>query len=105
MYRKQTYSGVYLNFNSFSPVSYKAGLVRTLFYRVHRICSPEHLQPELEFLSNVLKHNAYPDYFIRKHHVLPQQKPPTVEKMPVYLRVPFYGDLPHPDCARDSEQL
>ena len=37
LYRKQTYSGVYLNLNSFSPVSYKVGLVRTLFYRVHRI--------------------------------------------------------------------
>ena len=102
VYRKPTFSGVYLNFNSFVPISYKRNLVRCLFHRANRICSPEHLQTELEFLRNVLRHNAYPDHFITKHQVNNSVKSPTVEKKPIFLRLPFYGDGP---AARLRQRL
>jgi hypothetical protein len=96
VHRKATFSGIYLNFNSYVPVSYKKGLVRTLFTRANRICSPEFLQSEISFLTDSLKRNSYPEYFIKRHGAVKEgsEKPPTVNLKPVYLRVPFYGDRP-----------
>lgn len=102
VYRKPTFSGVYLNFHSFAPVSYKKGLVRCLFYRASRICSPECLQAEFDFLTDVLKRNSYPAYFILKHQANTSVKSPTVERKPVFLRLPFYGDGP---AARLRQRL
>ena len=97
LYRKPTFNGVYLNFNSFAPLSFKKALVRTLFTRACRICSPEHLQGEFDFLRHVLKINSYPEYFINRHKVTsytPNDSVPTAEKKSLYLRLPFYGDGP-----------
>ena len=33
LYRKKTFSGVYMNYNSFLPVKYKKGLIHTLLFR------------------------------------------------------------------------
>lgn len=95
IYRKPTFSGVYLNFHSFVPMSFKSGLVRTLSYRALRICSPEFVDDELRTISNILKMNSYPKAFIEKHKLTSiETKEPiaTVEKKPVFLTVPFYGD-------------
>jgi hypothetical protein len=95
VHRKPSFVGVYLNFHSFVPISYKRGLVRTLFVRAVRICSPIFLEDECVHLRSVLKVNGYPDHFIDMHQVLAIpfcEKSPTVEKKPVYLRLPFYGD-------------
>ena len=42
VYRKPTFSGVYTNFDSFIPSSYKSGLVYTLLYRSYQICTHWH---------------------------------------------------------------
>ena len=97
IYRKQTFNGVYLNYHSFAPLSFKKGLVRTLFIRACRICSPEHLQCEFDFLFHALQLNSYPEYFINRHKVtsyVPNNSVSTAEKKPVYIRLPFYGDGP-----------
>ena len=39
LYRKKTFSGVYLNFNSFLPMDYKKGLIHTLLFRPYNICT------------------------------------------------------------------
>ena len=36
-YRKRTFSGVLLNYHSFTPMSYKIGLVRCLIDRIFKI--------------------------------------------------------------------
>ena len=38
-YRKPTFSGVYTHFDSFSPGTYKIGMIYTLINRCFRICS------------------------------------------------------------------
>lgn len=97
VFRKPTFSGVYLNFNSFAPLSFKKGLVRSLYIRACRICSVEHLQSEFDFLRRALQINSYPEYFINKHMVTsftPSASIPSVEKKSVFLQLPFYGDGP-----------
>ena len=57
VHRKMTFSGVYSNFSSFMPVTYKRGLVSTLLYRAYMICSSfQTLHNEIENLEkNLLK--------------------------------------------------
>ena len=38
-YRKPTFSGVFTNFDSFIPLSYKTGLIWSLLYRAFSLCS------------------------------------------------------------------
>ena len=56
MFRKPTFSGAFTNFDSFTPISYKNGLVNTLIFRCFKICS------SYGELHN--KCNRYPNDFI-----------------------------------------
>jgi len=93
VYRKPTWSGLYLHFLSFAPIRYKRGLVRTLFDRSRKICSPEHLNEELEFLTKILSENGYPDSFIQQYSER-RENPPSIgpKCKEVYIRLPFPGD-------------
>ena len=64
LYRKPTFSGLYLNFNSFMPDSYKKGLVKTLLHRALTLCFDwEHFHKEVEFLKNIFRKNVFPTHF------------------------------------------
>ena len=39
LYRKKTLNGVSMNYNSFSPLKYKKGLIYTLLFRTFNICA------------------------------------------------------------------
>lgn len=93
VYRKPTWSVLYLHFLSFAPIQYKKGIVRTLFDRSRKICSPECLNQEIEFLTKTLAENGYPVAFIKQHskeRVKSLNNGP--ECKPVYIRLPFPGD-------------
>ena len=67
VFRKATFSGVFTNFKSFMPVTYKFGLVYTLLHRSFSICfSYEKLHEEIVLLKDILKKNEYPQFFINK---------------------------------------
>ena len=94
VYRKPTWSGLYLHFFSFVPLSYKRNLVRNLFDRARRICSSDRLEAEQHFLKETLIMNGYPSSFIDKNS---SERPPKEvefgpEKKTAYLTVPFLGD-------------
>ena len=65
IYRKVTFSGVFTNFESFIPVSYKSNLIFTLLFRVFKLCSNfELFHPEILNLKDIFKRNGYPYNFI-----------------------------------------
>ena len=67
VFRKKTFSGVYLNFNSYLPTEYKKGLILTLLYRTYMICSDySNLHKEIVYLKTVWLKNAFPLFFIDK---------------------------------------
>ena len=67
VFRKATFSGVFTNFKSFMPVTYKFGLVHTLLHRSFSICSSyEKFHEEIVLLKEVCKKNEYPQFFIDK---------------------------------------
>ena len=54
LYRKKTFSGVYMNYNSFLPVKYKKVLIHTLLFRAYNICVDYNtLHNEIEYLKSV----------------------------------------------------
>jgi len=66
IYRKKTFTGVYLNWNSLTARRYKIGLIRCLAERIWRICSEEKERlNELEKLKTILERNEYPEDVIK----------------------------------------
>ena len=94
VFRKPTWSGQYLHFKSFAPISRKRGLIRTLYDRVRRIVTDDNLEPELQLLHDTLVENGYPPRFVEKYSKSRQARvrPTTVPQKPVYLFLPFKGD-------------
>ena len=65
VYRKPTYSGLYMQWDSYLPKVYKRGLVIGLVNKAWRICSSfAGFHQELTFLQSVLAANGYPRSFV-----------------------------------------
>ena len=94
VYRKPTFTGQYIAFDSYCSSQYKVNLVRNLVDRAQRICSPSKLQAELDFLRSVFLKNGYPEFLLRKFLSI-EQKPKSVligpPRCPVYLCLPWKG--------------
>ena len=101
IYRKPTFSGVYSNFYSFMPETFKFGLVFTLIYRIFHLSSSfMKFHVEMKNLRNILLRNGYPSRIIerclqsflnklysRKEVLL------TVPRKEVLLVLPFLGKV------------
>ena len=101
VFRKATFSGVFNNFKSIMPVTYKIGLVHTLLHRSFSICSSyEKFREEIVLLKEVCKKNEYPQFFIDKcikrylnKLFVPKRIIHTADKKQVLLVLPFLVPL------------
>ena len=67
VYRKKTFSGVYTNFDSFIPETYKTGLIKSLLFRCFNLCSDfVKFHHEIDILKGILYKNSYPRDFVDK---------------------------------------
>ena len=96
MYRKPTFTGQYLRWESFSPNEQKTNLISTLVHRALMICTKSKLNEEIKHIKNILLDNGYPESIIDSNiskkiakFSMPKRFDP--EKCPVYLRVPWIG--------------
>ena len=102
VYRKPTFSGVYTNFDSYIPESYKSGLVYTLLYRSYSICTSwEQIDSEFKKIRSFMCKNGYPTslfdktltYFLNKLHrtqkIQPEGDVNTVKNYQIIL--PYLG--------------
>ena len=66
-YRKSTYTGLVLNFKSFTSFSYKLRLIKCLIDRSFKICNNWiSFHNDIENIKSKLLKNAYPPFFITK---------------------------------------
>ena len=98
VYRKPTFTGQYLRWNSFSRQIRKIYLIGTLVHRAFMICSKSKLDPELGKIRSILLENGYPEHAInsalmRKLQQLNSKPVYTVEKCLVYLHIPWIGNI------------
>ena len=104
LYRKPTFSGLHLKWDSFVPFQYKRGLVNCLVHRAWKICSSyDKFHGEMEFIKSVLGSNGYPSNFVesciqkylqkkyesKSTETLPEFGP---ERKSVTLCLPYIGD-------------
>ena len=65
VYRKPIFSGVFTNFGSFIPKSYKYNLLFTLLHRAFKLCSNfERFHQEIDKLKIIFETNGYPKSFV-----------------------------------------
>ena len=98
VYRKPTFTGQYLRWNSFSPQKRKINLIGTLVHRAFMICSKSKLDQELGKIRSILLENGYPERVInsafkRKLQQINSNPVHTVKKCPVYLHIPWIGNV------------
>ena len=66
-YHKSTYTGLLLNFKSFTSVSYKISLIKCLIDRSFKICNNwKSFHNDIENIKSNLIKNAYPPFLIDK---------------------------------------
>lgn len=99
VYRKPTFTGLGMKFDSFIPNSYKKNIVSCLVNRAYKICSDfESFTNELRTLQLYFTNNRFPLHFVE--NVIkktlndiwtPKLQVPSVPKKPIYLKLPFIG--------------
>ncbi len=97
IYRKPTFTGQYVPWNSFCPVQRKTNIIDCLARRARMICSPQKLDEEIKIITSMFIDLGYPDHIIRrsidrqmKTSLLPTFGP---NKCPAYLRLPYIGPI------------
>ena len=107
VYRKATYTVLYLRWDRFVPKQYKIGLVKCLIHRAWHICSRvEYFRQEMDFVKSVLVKNVYPQNFINSLFTKFLQSKYTDDiKYPVFgpQKKPIYISLPY--CGLQSQKL
>ena len=64
IYRKPTFTGLFTNFDSFIPISYKRGLINTLLFRYFNISSSYAIfHAEVEKFNKIMNLNGFPEKF------------------------------------------
>ena len=99
VFRKETYTGVMLNFKAIAPLKWKAGLIQCMLNRARRICStPKLFQKEVVTLKRLFSQNSYPAHFFDKEVSKFENKnvnpPPSAGEEQNYkynLYIPFIG--------------
>ena len=97
VYRKPTYTGLYLNWHSFATKSRKLNLIRCLSYRALNICCECKIDNELKAIRDIFIDNWYPEdvsvsnikYTLTKFRDTNKVFGPL--KCPVYFRLPWVG--------------
>ena len=67
VYRKPTFSGQYIRWESFSLRKRKTNLIATLVHRALMICTKNKLKQEIDFIKKILLDNGYPEDIVLKH--------------------------------------
>ena len=99
VYRKKTFTGQYVKWQSFCPRKRKTKLVATLVHRAMKVCSTSKLNDEIDYIKRMLCDNGYPEEIVQriimttlkndlKRRVNEDEDQPTV-----VLRLPYIGNL------------
>ena len=95
LYHKSTWTGQYINFHSFVPISTKRNVMKNLGSRIEKLVSVQFKQADIEILRKTLLHNGYPDAFLNTNlHQNSKRKRDDEEEFnrKARLRMQFGGD-------------
>ena len=100
VYRKDTYTGLGLNYFSFIPELFKINSIKTLLHRAYNICSNwQTFHIEVERLREYFYTNSYPKYLIDKHvkrfisdKFVTSHRNNDIAQEKKYITLPFLGE-------------
>ena len=100
IFRKPTFTGLGLNYHSFTFLNFKINNIKTLIFRAFRICDGwASFHNEMNFLRHYFETNGYPGsvfydvlrkFLNRKFSSTPTKL--TVDKLPFYVKLPFLSN-------------
>ena len=99
IFRKDTNTGLYTNYNSYTPWSYRKAWIRSLVNRATKICSPGKLNQEIHMIKRFASWNNFPHHIVNniiKYSQNTQQKDnKTNDETPItfWLRIPYAGPV------------
>ena len=99
LHRKKTFTGLYTNFESLSPIKYKVNLIVVLIYRAYHICSSYlSFHEQVCIIKRFLQQNRFPIYLINRvikifldKQNITKIKSQNVSKLPVLILLPYLG--------------
>ena len=101
IHRKNTFTGLGMNFFSACPLKYKLSACKSLIFRAYKLCSNYILfHQELEYLREYFRNNNFNEFifdnlvgkFINNIYK-PITKVPSVQKLNQYCKFPYLGEL------------
>ena len=98
IYRKDTNTGLYTNFNSYVPWHYKIAWIKSLVTRAKIICSKNKLKREITNIKKFISWNGFPksigkrliDQSLRKDSETEGKA--TEPQVRIWFRAPYFGD-------------
>ena len=88
VYRKPTFIGLYISWDSFAPKSRKINFVKCLTYGALMICSTSRIDAEIKKVTEIFLKNGSPDNIIKSIDAIRSFDP---SKYPVYVKLPWIG--------------
>lgn len=100
IYRKDSFTGLGIKFNSFIPRNYKINVIKCLVNRAFRICSNiTFFDSEIKFLKQFFINNKFPLHVINnifritlQHIYNPKPLETTVPRKQLYFNLPYLGN-------------
>ena len=99
VYRKPTFTGQYVRWDSFAPTDQKISVLKSLVSRAKKICSSSRLDDELKKLKDIFLDNGFPGTVIDRIIVQATRQAPTAGRPPTqdaavrlaFMRLPWIG--------------
>lgn len=99
VFRKDTNTGQYTNFESYTPWKYRVSWIRSLVTRANRLCSDNKLPAELNIIRKFASWNGFPKQVCNSiiHHVLenkvkPKPREEAINLTNIWLKLPYHGN-------------
>ena len=64
IYRKDTHTAQFVNYNSFTKFNHKVAWIRSLVTRAKRLCSPDRLKNEMKNIRRFASYNGFPRWIV-----------------------------------------
>ena len=100
LYKKETNTGLYVNFSSYVPWTFNTLWIRSVTSHAKNISSPNHLNSELQFIKRLASWNSFPKFITNK--IVKQvingtnktnpSTGNTDSELTIWFRLPFCGD-------------
>ena len=100
IYRKETHTGQYTNFESYTTWNYKTSWLRSLVSRAKKICTPNKLKSEINNIKTFAAYNGFPKRVANaiitktaanqnKSNDVPTAQEETID---IFLTIPYLGN-------------